>query len=85
LNGLTPNDEGYSPSDVQRVTEIFDEPQFFIDGADSSDIVQGAIGDLTMIVIRDYSDYGDKVTAGLLRRWLQCRLQRALSKNSVSR
>jgi hypothetical protein len=30
---------------VQRVTKIFDHPQFFIDGANSNDIVQGAIGD----------------------------------------
>ncbi|KAG6837413.1 hypothetical protein H0H93_010031 [Arthromyces matolae] len=34
----------FSPSDVQRVTQIFDTPSFFIDGADSNDIVQGAIG-----------------------------------------
>ncbi|KIK66127.1 hypothetical protein GYMLUDRAFT_257995 [Collybiopsis luxurians FD-317 M1] len=37
--------EIYSPSDVQRVTQIFDKPQFFINGANSNDIVQGAIGD----------------------------------------
>ncbi|KAJ3822490.1 hypothetical protein F5880DRAFT_668451 [Lentinula raphanica] len=35
----------YTPSDVQRVTQIFENPQFFIDGASSNDIVQGAIGD----------------------------------------
>ncbi|KAJ3784855.1 hypothetical protein GGU10DRAFT_376341 [Lentinula aff. detonsa] len=35
----------YTPSDVQRVTQIFDKPQFFVDGASSNDIVQGAIGD----------------------------------------
>ncbi|KAJ3874638.1 cysteine proteinase [Lentinula edodes] len=35
----------YTPSDVQRVTQIFDKPKFFIDGASSSDIVQGGIGD----------------------------------------
>lgn len=45
LNGLTPIDESYTPSDVQRVTQIFDKPQFFIDGADSNDIEQGGIGD----------------------------------------
>ncbi|KAL0563776.1 hypothetical protein V5O48_018289 [Marasmius crinis-equi] len=38
-------DENYTPSDVQRVTRIFDKPEFFIDGADSNDIHQGAIGD----------------------------------------
>ncbi|KAJ7065517.1 cysteine proteinase [Mycena amicta] len=44
LHGLSHNTT-FSPSDVQRVTEIFDNPQFFIDGASSSDIVQGGIGD----------------------------------------
>ncbi|KAJ6621556.1 hypothetical protein B0H10DRAFT_2017786 [Mycena sp. CBHHK59/15] len=43
LHGLS--DGMYSPSDVQRVTDIFKNPQFFIDGASSNDIVQGAIGD----------------------------------------
>ncbi|KAK7052857.1 hypothetical protein VNI00_004176 [Paramarasmius palmivorus] len=38
-------DEIYQPSDVQRITEIFENPEFFIDGASSNDIVQGAIGD----------------------------------------
>jgi hypothetical protein len=32
LNGLVPNDENYNPSDVQRVTQIFKKPQFFVDG-----------------------------------------------------
>ncbi|KAJ7821376.1 hypothetical protein B0H14DRAFT_2831437 [Mycena olivaceomarginata] len=35
----------FNPSDVQRVTDIFEQPRFFVDGASSSDIVQGAIGD----------------------------------------
>ncbi|KAG8732308.1 hypothetical protein FRC11_014510, partial [Ceratobasidium sp. 423] len=29
------------PADVLRVTQIFKEPQFFIDGANSSDVAQG--------------------------------------------
>lgn len=33
------------PSDIQRVTQIFDKPQFFVDGADSNDIIQGKLGD----------------------------------------
>ncbi|KAF4570105.1 hypothetical protein EYR40_009090 [Pleurotus pulmonarius] len=37
--------EPYTPSDVQRVTQVFDKPQFFVDGADANDIVQGALGD----------------------------------------
>ncbi|KAF8877900.1 hypothetical protein BD779DRAFT_1677103 [Infundibulicybe gibba] len=35
----------YNPSDVQRVTEIFEKPEFFVDGADSNDIIQGRLGD----------------------------------------
>ncbi|KAG8725739.1 hypothetical protein FRC11_001586, partial [Ceratobasidium sp. 423] len=30
---------------VLRVTQIFEEPQFFIDGPSSSDIAQGSLGD----------------------------------------
>ncbi|CCO35602.1 Calpain-1 catalytic subunit [Rhizoctonia solani AG-1 IB] len=33
------------PSDVLRVTQIFEEPEFFIDGANSSDVAQGGLGD----------------------------------------
>ncbi|KAF8993311.1 hypothetical protein BDQ17DRAFT_1546123 [Cyathus striatus] len=33
----------YIPADVQRVTQIFEQPKFFIDGADSNDIIQGGI------------------------------------------
>ncbi|KAJ7617828.1 cysteine proteinase [Roridomyces roridus] len=35
----------YNPSDVCRVTQIFAEPRFFVDGADSNDIIQGALND----------------------------------------
>ncbi|KAJ8094825.1 hypothetical protein PM082_010037 [Marasmius tenuissimus] len=47
LHGLGTSDSAnsYRPSGVQRITEIFENPQFFVDGADSNDIVQGAIGD----------------------------------------
>ncbi|KAJ7029686.1 hypothetical protein C8F04DRAFT_1187536 [Mycena alexandri] len=31
----------FNPSDVQRVTEIFENPRFFIGGASSNDIIQG--------------------------------------------
>ncbi|KAJ3515588.1 hypothetical protein NLJ89_g1665 [Agrocybe chaxingu] len=37
--------ESKNPPAARRVTEIFDNPQFFVDGADSSDIVQGNLGD----------------------------------------
>ncbi|KAJ6461187.1 hypothetical protein C8R47DRAFT_1160099 [Mycena vitilis] len=45
LNGLTISGEYYAPSDVRRVTQIFENPQFFVDGASSNDIQQGALGD----------------------------------------
>ncbi|KAF8597838.1 cysteine proteinase [Ceratobasidium sp. AG-I] len=46
LHGLETSEENrHSPSDVLRVTKIFEQPQFFIDGARSSDICQGTIGD----------------------------------------
>ncbi|KAG6832571.1 hypothetical protein H0H87_001227 [Tephrocybe sp. NHM501043] len=46
LHGLDfPAAGKYTPSDIQRVTQIFDKPQFFVDGADSNDIIQGKIGD----------------------------------------
>ncbi|CCO34617.1 Calpain-1 catalytic subunit [Rhizoctonia solani AG-1 IB] len=46
LHGLgTAEDDRYTPSDVMRVTQIFDKPQFFIDGAKWSDIMQGRLGD----------------------------------------
>ncbi|KAJ7230260.1 hypothetical protein GGX14DRAFT_410281 [Mycena pura] len=48
LNGLSCM-ESYDPSDVQRVTDIFENPRFFVDGASSNDIVQGAIGDCWMV------------------------------------
>ncbi|KDN34646.1 hypothetical protein RSAG8_12271, partial [Rhizoctonia solani AG-8 WAC10335] len=39
----------YTPSDVMRVTQIFQQPQFFIDGAKWSDIMQGRIGDCWLL------------------------------------
>ncbi|KAJ6580634.1 cysteine proteinase [Mycena capillaripes] len=46
LNGIIPlPDESYAPSDVRRVTQIFEKPQFFVDGASSNDIQQGQLGD----------------------------------------
>jgi hypothetical protein len=49
LHGLDPDSSRFNPSDVQRVTQIFDHPQFFIDGAGANDIVQGANGDCWFI------------------------------------
>ncbi|KAJ7235550.1 cysteine proteinase [Mycena rebaudengoi] len=45
LFGLSKEDRKFAPSDVQRVTKIFEKPSFFIDGAESNDIVQGRLGD----------------------------------------
>ncbi|CAE6445197.1 unnamed protein product [Rhizoctonia solani] len=41
----TPDDERYKPADVMRVSELYEKPEFFIDGANSSDIMQGRLGD----------------------------------------
>ncbi|CUA77397.1 hypothetical protein RSOLAG22IIIB_12736 [Rhizoctonia solani] len=46
LYGLNPDYANLPvPADVLRVTQIFEEPEFFIDGANSSDIAQGSLGD----------------------------------------
>ncbi|PPQ65694.1 hypothetical protein CVT24_012112 [Panaeolus cyanescens] len=47
LYGLfTQTGENHTPADMHRVTQIFDNPQFFVNGAASSnDIIQGALGD----------------------------------------
>ena len=43
--GLSPGDCETIPSNVKRVSEIFESPQFFVDGPKSSDVVQGGLGD----------------------------------------
>ncbi|KAJ7088897.1 hypothetical protein B0H15DRAFT_841074 [Mycena belliarum] len=45
LFGLSKENREYAPADVQRVTKIFKNPSFFIDGAGSNDLVQGRLGD----------------------------------------
>ncbi|KAF9529609.1 hypothetical protein CPB83DRAFT_259893 [Crepidotus variabilis] len=47
LYGLfTQTGENLAPADIHRVTQIFDDPQFFSEKAGSSnDIIQGALGD----------------------------------------
>ncbi|TDL21385.1 cysteine proteinase [Rickenella mellea] len=35
----------YHPTAVKRVPQIFEDPQFYVDGVNVSDIVQGSIGD----------------------------------------
>ena len=39
------SDPPYTPADVRRVTDVFENPQFFVDGATASDIAQGRLGD----------------------------------------
>ncbi|CAE6446482.1 unnamed protein product [Rhizoctonia solani] len=41
----TEEDNQHSPADVLRVTDIFDNPQFFVDGVGADDISQGSLGD----------------------------------------
>ncbi|KAF8318702.1 cysteine proteinase [Clavulina sp. PMI_390] len=46
LHGLaTTGDDRSTPADVRRVTQAFKNPQFFVDGANESDVVQGELGD----------------------------------------
>jgi hypothetical protein len=46
LYGISPRSVlDKTPSDVLRVTQIFDKPSLFVDGATSSDIEQGMLGD----------------------------------------
>ncbi|KAF7334605.1 Calpain catalytic domain-containing protein [Mycena venus] len=40
LNGLVVTDV-FTPSDVQRVSELFEDPQFFVDGPHRNEIIQG--------------------------------------------
>ncbi|KAG9095718.1 hypothetical protein FRC07_011043, partial [Ceratobasidium sp. 392] len=50
LHGLaTPGGSRYTPADVMRVHQIFEDPKFFIDGANSSDIMQGRLGDCWLL------------------------------------
>ncbi|KAF8704580.1 Cysteine proteinase, partial [Rhizoctonia solani] len=41
----TEGDDCHSPADVLRVTDIFHNPQFFVDGVGAGDISQGSLGD----------------------------------------
>ena len=49
LRGLTYSDDSEAPPGVLRVTQIFENPQFVIDGADAIDIIQGKLGDCWLL------------------------------------
>ena len=50
LKGLSYSEEDAPPPPaVLRVTQIFDNPQFVIDGADAIDIIQGSLGDCWLL------------------------------------
>jgi hypothetical protein len=51
LKGLSYTEEYGAPPPpaVLRVTQIFDNPQFVIDGADAIDIIQGSLGDCWLL------------------------------------
>ncbi|KAL0955338.1 hypothetical protein HGRIS_004221 [Hohenbuehelia grisea] len=49
LGTLRPTLSFAQPSDVQRVTEIFDNPQLFNGRASSNDIIQGSIGNCWLL------------------------------------
>ncbi|KAG8737855.1 hypothetical protein FRC10_007587 [Ceratobasidium sp. 414] len=45
----TEDDDRHNPADVLRVTEIFDDPKFFVDGIQAGDISQGSLGDCWLL------------------------------------
>lgn len=50
IDGLVQDDEDRdTPDDVKRVTDLFDDPRFYSEGAGFDDIIQGATGDCWMM------------------------------------
>lgn len=40
---------GFNPTDTMRVTEIFDHPRFYVNGAATSGVAQGVLGDCSFL------------------------------------
>lgn len=50
IDGLVQDDDDKdNPTDVKRVTDLFDDPKFYSEGAGFDDIIQGATGDCWMM------------------------------------
>ena len=49
LKGLNCDEESEVPPAVLRLTQIFEKPQFVVDGADAVDIIQGSLGDCWLL------------------------------------
>ncbi|KAF9511954.1 hypothetical protein BS47DRAFT_1298263 [Hydnum rufescens UP504] len=50
LHGLvTEPEERLNPADVRRISQTFSKPQFFVDGPNWSDVVQGDLGDCWLL------------------------------------
>jgi hypothetical protein len=49
LKGLDCDDESEVPPAVLRLTQIFEQPQYVVDGADAVDIIQGGLGDCWLL------------------------------------
>ncbi|KAG9017816.1 hypothetical protein FRB93_004627 [Tulasnella sp. JGI-2019a] len=45
LHAMDTSKKKYTPADIRRISDIFEDPQFFVGGATASDISQGAVDD----------------------------------------
>ena len=59
-NTTTPTPERSTPTDVKRVSEIFENPTFFAEGATYDDIIQGNLGDCWLLAAFSILTCNDK-------------------------